>query len=84
MLALQWTQKFIKYFGGDPNKVTIFGQSAGSASVSYHLLSPLSKGENIYYLISLYYVIDIGAIKLLNGDQDKKHPGRRSPSNHMV
>ncbi|KAL1491572.1 hypothetical protein ABEB36_012147 [Hypothenemus hampei] len=44
ILALQWIQKNIKYFGGDPEKVTIFGQSAGGASVSYLLLSPLAQG----------------------------------------
>ncbi|XP_049802594.1 esterase FE4-like [Schistocerca nitens] len=42
--ALRWVQRNIEAFGGDPQKVTIFGQSAGGASVHYHVLSPLSKG----------------------------------------
>ena len=42
--ALQWVKDNIKGFGGDPDKVTIFGLSAGGTSVSLHLLSPLSEG----------------------------------------
>ncbi|XP_045613397.1 juvenile hormone esterase isoform X2 [Procambarus clarkii] len=43
-LALQWVQRNIHHFGGDKTKVTIFGQSAGGASVHYHMLSPKSDG----------------------------------------
>ncbi|XP_022104639.1 acetylcholinesterase-like isoform X2 [Acanthaster planci] len=42
--ALRWVRRHIKAFGGDPDRVTIFGQSAGSSCVSLHLLSPMSRG----------------------------------------
>lgn len=42
--CMQWVQKNIHLFGGDPDQVTIWGESAGAMSVGIHLVSPGSRG----------------------------------------
>lgn len=44
IFALQWVQKNIRNFGGDPNNVTIFGESAGGRNVLALMTSPKTKG----------------------------------------
>ena len=42
--ALQFVVNNIVNFGGDPSRITVFGESAGGASTSLNMLSPQSKG----------------------------------------
>lgn len=45
--ALEWVQRNIANFGGDPKKITIAGLSAGGASVDFMFLTPLTKGRYV-------------------------------------
>lgn len=54
-LALRWVHDNIQFFGGDNKRVTLFGNSAGAASVQFQLFNPHAKGEPINLL--LYFPI---------------------------
>lgn len=43
-MTLKWTKENIHNFGGDPDSITIFGESAGAASVGLHIISDKSTG----------------------------------------
>ncbi|XP_062410097.1 bile salt-activated lipase-like [Sardina pilchardus] len=42
--AIAWVHRNIKAFGGDPDNITVFGESAGGASTSFQLITPMNKG----------------------------------------
>lgn len=48
LLALKWTKKYIEYFNGNCDKITVFGQSSGAVMVSALLISPLTP-NNLFH-----------------------------------
>lgn len=44
VMALQWIQNNIKYFGGDPDNVTLYGNSSAASAIHLLMMSPMSKG----------------------------------------
>ena len=69
--SLKWVKRNIAAFGGDPNKITIFGESAGGWSINYHLASQQSKE---YFNAA---IVQSGGLDMamLNNEKIKALPG---------
>lgn len=65
LAALQWVKTNVAAFGGDPDNVTIFGESAGGMSVGLQLASPLSRG------LFKQAVIESGPVLMVNKNEER-------------
>merc|ERR1719282_1753030 len=69
LLALRWIKKHIANFGGDPNRITIAGESAGAVSVHAHVLSPLGKDENLFHSAISFSGTMLMAVKAISDEE---------------
>ena len=69
--AMRWVQSEVAAFGGDPDKVTIFGQSAGAMSVGVHLYALMKiiffqKNNNFFLIFFFFFLLSFLSESLLN------------------
>lgn len=81
IMALKWVQKNITVFGGNPNSVTVFGESAGARNTVALLLSPLAEG--------LFHraIVQSGNALFLSGNEGENfvsENGSRNSSNEVL
>ena len=80
--ALKWVNNNIKYFGGDPNNITIFGESAGGHNVLSLLVAPQAKGLFQKAISQSGYTTSVSKENAFINDDDD--PAFRHTSNEVV
>lgn len=63
-MAINWVKDNIKWFGGDPSKITLYGESSGASSIFYHIASPHTEG--------LFQRAIIGSGSFIQGKDQRK------------
>ncbi|KHJ95927.1 hypothetical protein OESDEN_04119 [Oesophagostomum dentatum] len=69
-LALKWVQENIAFFNGNPQNVTVMGQSAGGASVDLLSICPASRGKRSSYIALLIYIVALIVHLEKNGKEE--------------
>ncbi|KAH9821935.1 Alpha/Beta hydrolase protein [Melampsora americana] len=68
-LAMEWVQKYIANFGGDPKRVTLYGSNLGSMAVSHHLVAFNGRHNNLFHAAILGGAVAVPSPPVLDGQK---------------